>query len=156
MNRRGFLAGILALGTAPAIVKADSIMRISSKIVTSHPLNAGSGFVDIPKVWKPEVCLSPVIRRDMIGAQPMFDHVTNLPISGHINEYKSTADYDGDGYVYVLRDPSDRRNWGFTDDEIMQEIIRLREPVPGREWHNDWITSSPLIGGQFGFYPESV
>ncbi len=28
MNRRGFLTGILALGMAPAIVRADSLMRI--------------------------------------------------------------------------------------------------------------------------------
>ena len=28
MNRRGFLTGILALGAAPAIVRADSLMRI--------------------------------------------------------------------------------------------------------------------------------
>lgn len=28
MNRRGFLSGILALGAAPAIVRADSLMRI--------------------------------------------------------------------------------------------------------------------------------
>lgn len=28
MNRRGFLTSILALGAAPAIVRADSLMRI--------------------------------------------------------------------------------------------------------------------------------
>lgn len=28
MNRRGFLTGILALGSAPAIVRADSLMRV--------------------------------------------------------------------------------------------------------------------------------
>ena len=28
MNRRGFLSSILALGAAPAIVRADSLMRI--------------------------------------------------------------------------------------------------------------------------------
>ena len=28
MNRRGFLAGILSLGVAPAIVRADSLMKI--------------------------------------------------------------------------------------------------------------------------------
>ena len=28
MNRRGFLAGMLALGVAPAIVRAESLMRI--------------------------------------------------------------------------------------------------------------------------------
>jgi hypothetical protein len=28
MNRRGFLAGILAAGTAPAIVRAESLMKI--------------------------------------------------------------------------------------------------------------------------------
>jgi hypothetical protein len=34
MNRRGFLGGILALGAAPAIVRADSLMRVI-------PLDAG-------------------------------------------------------------------------------------------------------------------
>jgi hypothetical protein len=33
MDRRGFLGGILALGAAPAIVRAESIMRISPQIV---------------------------------------------------------------------------------------------------------------------------
>ena len=28
MNRRGFLGGILALGAAPAIVRADALMKV--------------------------------------------------------------------------------------------------------------------------------
>lgn len=35
MNRRGFLGTILALGAAPAIVRADSLMRI---IVPGRPI----------------------------------------------------------------------------------------------------------------------
>lgn len=31
MNRRGFIGSILALGAAPAIVRADSLMRIVSR-----------------------------------------------------------------------------------------------------------------------------
>lgn len=33
MNRRGFLAGILAVGAAPAIVKAENIMRVSKRLI---------------------------------------------------------------------------------------------------------------------------
>lgn len=34
MNRRGFLSSILALGAAPAIVRADSLMRIVPRETT--------------------------------------------------------------------------------------------------------------------------
>lgn len=34
MNRRGFLGSILALGAAPAIVRADSLMRIVPRETT--------------------------------------------------------------------------------------------------------------------------
>ena len=34
INRRGFLSSILALGAAPAIVRADSLMRIVSRDTT--------------------------------------------------------------------------------------------------------------------------
>lgn len=34
MNRRGFLGSILALGAAPAIVRADSLMRIIPREAT--------------------------------------------------------------------------------------------------------------------------
>lgn len=37
MNRRGFLSGILALGVAPAIVRADSLMRIVPRGLVFHP-----------------------------------------------------------------------------------------------------------------------
>jgi hypothetical protein len=34
MNRRGFLQSILALGVAPAIVRADSLMRVNPRETT--------------------------------------------------------------------------------------------------------------------------
>ena len=34
MNRRGFLAGIIATASAPAIVRADSLMRIVPRATT--------------------------------------------------------------------------------------------------------------------------
>lgn len=41
MNRRGFLGSILALGAAPAIVRADSLMRIVPReaIVLTPPVH---------------------------------------------------------------------------------------------------------------------
>lgn len=41
MNRRGFLSSILALGAAPAIVRAESLMKVSGIIV---PLDPFEGF----------------------------------------------------------------------------------------------------------------
>ena len=38
MNRRGFLGSILALGAAPAIVRADSLMRIIPRGLIVPPL----------------------------------------------------------------------------------------------------------------------
>ena len=40
MNRRGFLGGILALGAAPAIVRADSLMRIVPRGLIVDPYDA--------------------------------------------------------------------------------------------------------------------
>lgn len=40
MDRRGFLAGILALGVAPAIVRAESLMRVSGILVPSQEVLA--------------------------------------------------------------------------------------------------------------------
>jgi hypothetical protein len=41
MNRRGFLAGMLAACAAPAIVKASSIMRVVPIVVSRNPLFCG-------------------------------------------------------------------------------------------------------------------
>ena len=38
MNRRSFMAALLAAGTAPAIVKAGSLMRVNPAIVGVAPL----------------------------------------------------------------------------------------------------------------------
>lgn len=47
MNRRGFLAGILAAGAAPAIVRAGVLMPMRSTIITPPPLfNGGLGLFD--------------------------------------------------------------------------------------------------------------
>jgi hypothetical protein len=37
VTRRGFLTGILALGAAPAIVRADSLMRIVPRSIATRP-----------------------------------------------------------------------------------------------------------------------
>lgn len=44
MNRRDFMKGILAAGMAPAIVKAENIMRINPRILTRDN-NWGADFV---------------------------------------------------------------------------------------------------------------
>ena len=57
MNRRGFMSSILALGVAPAIVRAESIMRIKPILlpgedfgVTTHIANYHAGIaMDIRK-----------------------------------------------------------------------------------------------------------
>lgn len=41
MNRRGFLGSILALGAAPAIVRADSLMRVVPRETTILTATAG-------------------------------------------------------------------------------------------------------------------
>lgn len=45
MNRRGFLAGILAAGAAPAIVRAEILMPLAPRIWVPAPLGV-RGFVN--------------------------------------------------------------------------------------------------------------
>lgn len=60
MNRRGFLTGILAAATAPAIVRADSLMRI---VPRETVLITGEFNVNVPVLrssnkivyWRPDI-----------------------------------------------------------------------------------------------------
>lgn len=65
-TRRGFLAGMLALGAAPAIVKSSSLMKLATP----------------PKIVVPDWRLM---------VQPMYSHVQNLPILSRLGH-----DFDGD------------------------------------------------------------
>jgi hypothetical protein len=50
MNRRGFLGSILALAAAPAIVRADSLMRIVP--VETGALTFGISGIEVPRgLW---------------------------------------------------------------------------------------------------------
>lgn len=55
-TRRGFLSGILAIGAAPAIVKADSLMKIV--VPTWNPLCFGD------MVWRPDMVKTMELARD--------------------------------------------------------------------------------------------
>lgn len=71
MNRRGFLGSILALGAAPAIVRADSLMRIipldQGVILGDYAVVTGSGSLTI----------SEIIRQTLIARAGQFtDNVT--------------------------------------------------------------------------------
>ncbi len=54
MNRRGFLTSILAAGAAPAVVKADSLMKIivppERKILVVEPSNSLSELIDHTRI----------------------------------------------------------------------------------------------------------
>lgn len=65
-TRRGFLAGMLALGAAPAIVKASSLMKLATP----------------PKIIVPDWQLM---------VQPMYPHVQELVILSRFGQ-----DFDGD------------------------------------------------------------
>lgn len=49
MNRRGFLKGILLAGIAPAIIRADSLMRAIPTETTILP----AGFLELPPIGVP-------------------------------------------------------------------------------------------------------
>jgi len=80
MKRRGFLGLMVGAIAAPAIVKAENIMKIvvpkKEIILLPHPLAFGT------MVWKPElVMVVPVSRNPTseLRVQPAFNHVADLP-----------------------------------------------------------------------------
>ena len=56
MNRRGFIGSILAIGAAPAIVRASSLMRVQGIIVPTLgevvAVNAGNSLLTIDQITK--------------------------------------------------------------------------------------------------------
>lgn len=52
MNRRGFLTGLIALGTAPAIAKVENLMPVKQVWTPSQDLEMGPYWVDgVPGDW---------------------------------------------------------------------------------------------------------
>lgn len=57
MNRRGFMGSILALGVAPAIVRADSLMRI----VPRETIILGPGTILRADLFRDGVCIEEIV-----------------------------------------------------------------------------------------------
>ena len=80
MDRRGFMGAILALGAAPAIVRADSLMRIVSRNLLLD--TRGEGLIGL------NIIHGDGIHDDTAGLQAFFDGKgvidarTGLPIMG--------------------------------------------------------------------------
>lgn len=56
MNRRGFLGSILALGAAPAIVKAESLMRIAAPAAEVFTWHQETVIIDLTPFPRTEEC----------------------------------------------------------------------------------------------------
>jgi hypothetical protein len=67
MNRRGFLGSILALGAAPAIVRADSLMKMlpmETIIIPRAPIL--SAMTGLPMGFVREIWMHDIVRDEMI------------------------------------------------------------------------------------------
>lgn len=94
MKRRGFLAGILAAGMAPAIIHNPMKIFVPKVAIDDEHMwpMIGRGLTqsvyhidEMPFVWKPELVLMAPWKDDgipirQLHAQPMFRHITNLPV----------------------------------------------------------------------------
>lgn len=83
MNRRGFLGSILALGAAPAIVRADSLMRIVPRDTTVFTIEGVIGpdgslmhFTSADLA----ICLDEFTRRYMQPAMSDFGKMVAAPL----------------------------------------------------------------------------
>lgn len=84
MNRRGFLQGILAAGMMPAIVKADSLMKLSTpKII----------MLDEMAWWKPAGVEKGVIRDHKWSFGDIYDFQSQNTVVGHRYSLMATPDH---------------------------------------------------------------
>lgn len=101
MNRRGFLAGIIAAAAAPAIVRAGSIMPVyvppAPKIITPADFNLGGGDWTMDAWVKDMRFTKDTARYQPTFEEPSFQHVA-LVLSGgvashFVNGKRVTADH---------------------------------------------------------------
>ena len=81
MNRRGFLGSILALGAAPAIVRAENIMRVTPRGWT----RAASGLLvkrETGYGWEDGLNAEEIIRRDL--AQQLARALDDAAMNGYL------------------------------------------------------------------------
>jgi len=86
MNRRGFLSGIIALGAAPAIVRADSLMRVVPRSLEIHAL----------PVWKS----NSYVKMNLITQEALKILEQNLIINSQL-----LRGCDESGVIHIRRPP---------------------------------------------------
>lgn len=105
MKRRGFLAGILAAGMAPAIIHNPMKIFVPKQEIIVPKVGRGLRspiyHIDEAAFWKPEVRRIHVGRtvQDEFGeaffptviVQPLSKHINNLPVLARLGR-----DFDGD------------------------------------------------------------
>jgi hypothetical protein len=90
MNRRGFLGSILALAAAPAIVRADSLMRIvpvETTILPAAPILTGEAalIAALKAAW--EAGGEP----DLIRCSPTFARTIEAEFSGAATRFEAST-----------------------------------------------------------------
>jgi hypothetical protein len=99
MNRRGFLGSILAAAAAPAIVRADSLMRIvptATTILEAGMVGEAALIAAIRKVW--EAGGEP----DLIQCSPAFAQELIGGFAGVAAQFRSTERaLIGPAHVYI-------------------------------------------------------
>lgn len=78
MNRRSFISSILALGTAPAIVRADSLMRIVPMDTVVEYDTYALGYLITPEEFWAEYRLAEVLTKNFSHASPTVALRTGL------------------------------------------------------------------------------
>jgi len=81
MNRRGFLVGILALGAAPAIVRATSLMPGRAIIAPSYMASAGSGLLTIDAITREALI---ILHKNLVFASEINQQFGNFDSGGEM------------------------------------------------------------------------
>ena len=83
MNRRGFIGSILALGVAPAIVRADSLMRVVPRdlyVAEAPAVAVGNRLLTIDEITA--IALRICHEKEVVLRGPVL-HPPNLPPEFH-------------------------------------------------------------------------
>jgi hypothetical protein len=130
MNRRGFLAGILALAAAPAIVKASSLMKISAPTDSGILIHEGNYVLDL----NPEGL--------NVGCLNGWPYKTSEEVLRDVNELITQvwADYSvAPAYIIVpdhvyqaLREENESRSVDPRSSPGGRLAAQLRSRMPGR------------------------
>lgn len=147
IKRRGFLGGLIAAIFSPAIAAKPAAFDVAKAAALDLPPAVPLHFGNM--VWKPELTLvQPMVRKVVPGlveapagfvVQPMFKHLTALPIVGMLNVTGDNYPSSKAPYVPTVVDSDAPLDW--MDFEMISwrdENGNLTNPpddwTPGQGW----------------------